>query len=105
MPVKPSWRLQKRSTATSFAALSTAGRVPPTSPARRARPRAGKRSVSGSSKVSWPILAKFVWTRSLSIRSGYNSAYWMGRHMSGVDNCAMIEPSTYSTIECTTLCG
>src|SRR5882672_6045353 len=29
----------------------------------------------------------------------------MGRHMSGVDNCANIEPSTNSTIECTTLCG
>ena len=25
--------------------------------------------------------------------------------MSGVDNWAMIDPSTYSTIECTTLCG
>src|ERR1700722_4009473 len=29
----------------------------------------------------------------------------MGRHMSGVESCASIEPSTNSTIECTTLCG
>ena len=29
----------------------------------------------------------------------------MGRHMSGEDICASMEPSTNSTIECTTLCG
>src|SRR5580704_5621128 len=29
----------------------------------------------------------------------------MGKHMSGVESCATMEPSTNSTIECTTLCG
>ena len=45
-------RLMKASTATSLAAFKTAGNVPPISPARRASSRAGKRSGSGSSKVS-----------------------------------------------------
>ena len=41
----------------------------------------------------------------LGLRSGYVSAYWMGRPMSGTPSWAMTVPSSSSTIECTTLSG
>src|SRR5882762_6943266 len=40
-----------------------------------------------------------------SIRSGYASAWAIGVRMSGCPSWAITEPSAYSTIECTTLCG
>ena len=40
-----------------------------------------------------------------SIRSGQPRACAMGVRMSGLPSWARIEPSTYSTIECTMLCG
>ena len=38
-------------------------------------------------------------------RSGWVSAYWMGRRMSGVPSWALSEPSMNRTAEWTTLCG
>ena len=38
-------------------------------------------------------------------RSGQPSACAIGVRMSGLPSCASIEPSTYSTSECTMLCG
>ena len=40
-----------------------------------------------------------------SQRSGWESAYWMGRRMSVTPSWASTVPSTNSTIECTTDCG
>ena len=40
-----------------------------------------------------------------SMRSGKASACAIGVRMSGLPSCAITEPSTYSTIEWTTLCG
>src|SRR5258708_23288448 len=40
-----------------------------------------------------------------SMRSGYASAWAIGVRMSGCPSWAITDPSAYSTIECTTLCG
>ena len=40
-----------------------------------------------------------------SSRSGQDSPSAIGSRMSGGDACAIVEPSTNSTIECTTDCG
>ena len=58
MPPKPIRPPTNSATATSLAALSTVGAAPPASSARRASASAGKRSGSGSSKVSVPISAR-----------------------------------------------
>ena len=52
MPQNPSRPSTNSRTATSFAALRTVGAAPPAASARRAIASAGKRSRSGSSKVS-----------------------------------------------------
>ena len=57
-------------TVTGSDPATTAGSVPPISPAFRAKFNAGKRSVSGSSNVRLPSLTKLVCTRSLFARSG-----------------------------------
>ena len=41
----------------------------------------------------------------VAIRSGYPSAYPIGRCIVGIDSCAIVEPSVNSTIEWTTDCG
>src|SRR5258705_10130305 len=51
IPAKFSRRARNSATATSLEALSTVGAAPPSSSARRASARAGKRARSGSSKV------------------------------------------------------
>jgi len=88
----------KASTATSFAALSTAGRVPPVSPAQRARFRAGKSFTRGASKCSSASRAKSSGTSEFATRSGQVTAYWMGKHMSEWLSCAMTLLSMNSTI-------
>ena len=96
---------RKASTATSLAALSTAGRVPPVSPACRARSRAGKSCVRGASKCRAASLAKSSGRRLLGTRSGQVTAYWIGKHMSLWLSWAMTLLSTNSTMLWTMLCG
>src|SRR3954452_12655053 len=70
MPRKSSRPLRKAWTATSLAALSTHGAVPPAAAASRARRRHGKASVSTGSKVSAPIVARSSALTGTSTRSG-----------------------------------
>ena len=96
---------RKRSTATSLAAFKTAPAVPPSSRARRARRRAGNRSWSGSRNVSRAKSLTSKRENAWAQRLGQVSAYWIGSRMSGRLACATTEPSTNSTMECTTDCG
>ncbi len=105
MSVKRRRPARNDSTAISFAAFSTAGRPPPASSARYARRRPGNVSWSGRRKSRRPQRARSSRGRADDQRSGYEKAYWIGRRMSVTPNCARIEPSTISTIECTTDCG
>jgi hypothetical protein len=50
--------VRKARTATSLAALSTVGAVPPALSAARANRSAGKRAGSGASKLSVPMAAR-----------------------------------------------
>src|SRR4051812_3285558 len=70
MPRKSSPPLRKAWTATSLAALSTHGAVPPAAAASRARRRHGKASVSTGSKVSAPTSARSSGRTGTSTRSG-----------------------------------
>ena len=82
-------------------------------PAGCARPRARDRRaagretprVSGTSKSSRPARARSSDGSGAAQRSGYENAYWIGSRMSVTPSCAMIDPSTSSTIECTIDCG
>src|SRR6185436_2191182 len=66
-PILPS---RKAATATSSAALSTQGAVPPARPASSARRRQENVSRSGGSKSSWPTDARSSRGTSTSARSG-----------------------------------
>ena len=66
---------------------------------------AGYFSRSGSAKVSVGLSAKLNCSAARAARRGKSSAKPMGRCMSGVPSCALIAPSSNSTIECTTDCG
>ena len=61
--------------------------------------------VSGAAKSSRPARARSSGGRGAVQRAGYENAYWIGSRMSVTPSCAMIEPSTSSTIECTIDCG
>src|ERR1700716_221307 len=58
MSTKRRWPWRKRATASSLAAFSTAGAVPPRCPASRASATAGERTASSTSKESCPIAAR-----------------------------------------------
>src|SRR6185436_730114 len=105
MPVKGSRRSRKASTATSLAAFSTAGAVPPARSASYAKPRHGKRFRSGLSNERLLMAARSSGVAPESMRSGHARACAIGTRMSGLESCAIIEPSWYSTSECTMLCG
>ena len=72
--MKPSRPLRNACTATSLAALSTHGPVPPAAAASRASRRHGNASVSGGSKVSDPSSARSSVRTGTSTRSGWCSA-------------------------------
>ena len=78
-------------TATSFAAFSTAGVVPPASAALRARARAGKRSRSGASKSRRAARRMSSDSTPELSRSGQPSACAIGVRMSGLPSCASID--------------
>ena len=62
-------------------------------------------SSSGFSKVSSCICHQSSRGNELEIRSGYESANWMGTLMSGTPNCAFTAPSENCTALCMMLCG
>ena len=66
---------------------------------------AGKRSGSGASKVSWPILARSSLAAGPSIRVGQARQWAIGMRMSGEPSCATTEPSRYSTMPWMIDCG
>jgi hypothetical protein len=103
MPVNGSRPARKASTATSSAALSRTGASPPASPAAYARARAGKRTVSGASKVHWPRSGRGE--SGTGGRAGAVIAYWIGRRMSWGPTWALMEPSRNRTRPWTSDCG
>src|SRR5438270_6572036 len=105
MSMNRHWPSRKTPTAASFAALRTAGAVPPRSPAALARLTAGYLAWSSGSKLSRPSAARSGAGLIPSILSGKPSAIAIGRCMSGSASCALTLPSTNSTIEWTTLSG
>ena len=70
------------------------------------RPGAGKGSArsraASKSRCLSAARSKVIVERG---RSGHASAYRIGSRMSVTEICARIDPSTYSTIECTVDCG
>ncbi len=102
MPPKESVPPRKRATATSSAAMRAAVARDPTRPASRAIRRAGKRASSGARKSSCPAATRSGAGAGDARRRGYVIAYWIGSRMSGVPSCALSEPSTKATAECTT---
>src|SRR5690606_8972029 len=97
---------RKLATATSLAALTTAGAVPPARPASTPSRKAGKRASSRGSNVSG--LAATGSKRGVpvsSMRSGCVNAYRIGSSIVGNPAWARTEPSTNSTRLCTMDCG
>ena len=87
-------RVKKASTATSLAALSTAGAMPPCCMAWRARPRAVKRRSSGRSKLKLPELHQVeALGRCVHAAGPGQAERRSGVRMSGLASCASIEPS------------
>ena len=85
MPGRRIFPSRKAATATSLAAFMTAGRVPPVSPARRARSRAGKTSRRGASKVELAESGEVERAEACcGTRSGQVTAYWIGKAHVGV---------------------
>ena len=102
IPVKLRAPDRNASTATSFAALNTAGAVPPVLPAARARRTAGNASSSRGSKVHVCALVQSHAGDASGTRSGHVSPRAIGSRMSGGLAWASVDPSTNSTIEWTT---
>ncbi len=96
---------QNASTAASLAALYTAGAVPAARPAVRASSTAGNVSLSSGSNVHDVGSVHEFGAVTPGSRSGQVRARPIGSRMSGGEHWAIVEPSTYSTIECTIDCG
>src|SRR6266513_5291321 len=92
-------RSKNAATAISFAAFITAGNVPPVSPARRAKFNAGKSSQRGVENSNLDNFEKSSGGKEFGTRSGQVTAYWIGKHMLELLNCASVDPSANSTIE------
>ena len=89
-------------TATSLAALSTAGQAAAGGQRPIGQPQAGEALWSGGSKSSGRSRVEVERRqRRRPAAPGTSRAYWIGRRMSATPSWAMIEPSTNSTIECT----
>src|SRR5207244_10292981 len=68
-------------TAISLAAFITAGNVPPVSPARRARFKAGKSSYRGVENSNFDSFEKSSGGNVFGTRSGQVTAYGIGKHI------------------------
>ena len=62
-------------------------------------------SRSGDSNVSVPTVVQSIAPKASGSRCGAPSARPIGSRMSGIDSCAIVAPSTNSTMPCTTDCG
>ena len=100
--IAPAWNA---ATASSLAALNTAGWVPPTLPASLIMRTAGNASSSSGSKVQDVAFDQSHAGTAPGMRCGQVRPSAMGRTMLGGDACAMVEPSTNCTMECTMDCG
>lgn len=96
---------RKASAATSLAALYTAVRHPPPTPAARASSIAGNTSCATGSNSQVEAVAKSRAGAASAIRCGQPSASAMGSFIDGGDAWARVEPSVKVTIECTIDCG
>ena len=85
-----------------MAALNTAVRSPPASPAARATEIAGNVASSTGSKVQVCARAKSSGVEAPGTRSGQPRASAMGSFMDGGEALATVAPSTKVTAECTT---
>lgn len=92
---------RKASTHSSFAALNTAGAVPPRAPTWRASPTDEKASVSRGKNSQLDALVQSNAGAASGIRSGQPRPIAIGPRMSGGVACARVEPSVNSTIEWT----
>ena len=91
--------------ASSLAALYTAVRHPPASPACRASRTAGKTASSSGSNSQVEAVRKSQAGAEPATRCGQPSARAIGSLISGGLAWAMVEPSVKVTIECTMDCG
>ena len=97
---------RKASTATSLAPLSTAGAPPPARPAAYASAQAREGVEVGGLERELRRASSSRSRRTASAsRSGAPSASPIGRRMSGIESCAIVAPSTNSTMLCTIDCG
>ena len=100
--ILPAW---KSATHASFAALYTAGAVPPAAAAWRASATAGKAASSSGSNVQVAAVDQSSPGAASGTRSGQARPSEIGSRMSGGDAWMMVAPSENSTIECTIDCG
>ena len=105
MPVNRSRRSRKAATATSLAALRTTGSARPSASARTARPRQGNRPGSGGRKSSRPSCARSSGANRRIPPFGIGERVLDRQPHVRHASCAMTDPSTSSTIECTIDCG
>lgn len=101
IPLKGSCPARKASTHSSFAALKTAGAVPPSPPTCRARPTDGKASVSSGKNSQLEAFVQSKAGAASGTRWGQPRPIAMGPPMSGGVAWASVEPSLNSTMECT----
>src|SRR5580693_4659975 len=100
--IRPAW---KSATHASFAALYTAGAVPPAAAASRASATAGKAASSSGSNVQVAAVDQSRPRAAPGTRSGQAMPSEIGSRMSGGDAWMIVAPSENSTIECTIDCG
>ena len=101
--IRPS---RNAATATSLAPLSTAGAPPPARPGveREAQAREGV-EVGGLERELRRAVVQSMAPNASASRAGAPRARPMGRRMSGIESCAMVAPSTNSTMLWTIDCG
>src|SRR5690606_34024508 len=105
MPAKGSSPATNAATASSFAALNTAGTLPPAAPAALASRTPGSASSSSGSNVQLCAASQRQGGAAPVSRSGQPRASAIGSFMSGGLAWASVEPSVNVTIECTIDCG
>ena len=101
--MRPAWNA---ATASSFAALNTAGYSPPARPdLLRERDRGERLVVERLERPARCAVVQSSGRPTAATRFGQSRPSEIGSRMSGGEACAIVEPSTNSTIECTIDCG
>src|SRR2546430_16280147 len=88
----PTRRSKNAATAISLAAFITAGNVPPVSPARRARFKAGKSSYRGVENSYFVSFVKSSGGNVVGTPTGHGTAYLIGEDIFEVPNLPQAEP-------------